>query len=733
MIQEMEQSVSKRRVEILSGLVERITYFNEENGFCVLRVKAKARASLVTVVGSTAAVNAGEWVEAEGSWVQDREHGLQFKAGNIRTSAPGSIEGITRYLGSGLIKGIGPVLADRLVAEFGERVLEIIDEAPRALERVEGIGPTRRERIKQAWDEAKHVREIMVFLHSCGVSTSKAVRIYRVYGENAVEVVRGDPYTLARDIHGIGFKSADQIGSRLGIPNDSLKRVAAGLGHVLLEATDEGHCALPLDLLKQRAVELLEVPESTVEPVIKDLAVEGSVCIQEIDSAELAFLPHLLFAEREVAKRIRRLSGAQSNYPRIDIAKAVGWCREQTGIELAASQRQALETVVQSRCAIITGGPGVGKTTLLRSVLAILTAKGIRALLCAPTGRAAKRLSEATGREAKTIHRLLEAQASGRFQRHEKNPLEGDLVVIDEMSMVDMSLMQALLRACPPKAGLLMVGDVDQLPSVGPGMVLRDLIESGVVPVVKLTEVFRQAAGSSIIRTAHLLREGVVPSSEGQDQASDFFFLERDEPERIRGTLEELVQKRIPSYLRLDPIRDIQVLCPMNRGTVGVRELNVRLQQLLNPERQAETTVERFGFRFRARDKVIQTENNYDKDVFNGDVGLVRRVDPVQHELTVDFEGRAVPYEFDELDQLSLAYAITIHKSQGSEFRAVVIPLAMEQYVLLQRNLVYTGVTRGRSMVVVVGQKKAFAMAVRNSRVAKRYSGLLARLRGSVT
>ena len=717
-------------MESISGLVERVTFHSQETGFAVLRVKVRGQRDLVTVVGATPSIHAGEWIQSEGVWAQDRDHGLQFKSDSIRVTAPSSREGIEKYLGSGLIKGIGPVYAKKLVAHFGEQVFEIIETASARLEEVPGIGKGRRRKIKSAWDEQKEIRNIMVFLHSHGVSSSRAVRIYKTYGEEALETVRENPYRLAQDIRGIGFKTADQIAEKLGIPADSPLRARAGVIHTLLEQTGNGHCGYPKDSLVQAGSELLQISTDKVATAVDELLEFKELTRLSVESRELIYVPALRAAEEEIEMRILDLAQSPCRFPKVDFTKAVSWLKQKLKIDLAPSQIRALQTALTSRILILTGGPGVGKTTLTRSILAVLEAKQVKITLCAPTGRAAKRMSEATGRPAKTIHRLLEFDPSnGGFKRHEKSPLPTDLLVVDECSMVDTPLMSKLLKALPFDGSLLLVGDVDQLPSVGPGRVLGDLIESGAAPVARLTEIFRQAASSRIITSAHRINQGEFPSLSAKGEDSDFYFIERDTPEAVASTMTQMISERIPKKFGLDPVNDIQTLCPMNTGLLGTRQMNTHLQEKLNSPRPDEPSVDRFGWIFRAGDKVIQTVNNYDKDVFNGDIGRVIKIDPVEQEAHIQFDQREVIYDFGELDEISLAYAITIHKSQGSEFPAIVLPVTTQHYLMLQRNLLYTGVTRGKRLVVLIGQKKALWMAIKNCQATQRFGALLSRLK----
>jgi exodeoxyribonuclease V alpha subunit len=726
----MKQPAENQSQEALAGLVERVTYHNAENGFCVLRANARGHRDVVTVVGHAATIAAGEWITASGEWVNDRTYGQQFKARFLRTSPPTSADGIEKYLSSGMIRGIGPAYAKKLLRAFGENVFDVIEATPHRLREVEGIGRVRAASILAAWAEQKAVPEIMVFLHSHGVGTARAVRIYKTYGPDAIQVMSENPYRLARDIRGVGFKTADAIAMKLGIEKSAMVRVRAGICYALTEAMDEGHCGLPTEELIPLAEKLLEVPQELIRTALDLELQEGTVVGDRVGETPCVFLAGLYQAERAIAERLMRLANGRLPWPWIDSDKALPWVEGRIGLSLAESQIAAIRLALMSKVLVMTGGPGVGKTTIVNAILRILAAKGTNLLLCAPTGRAGKRMTEATGFEAKTIHRLLEVDPKGGgFKRGDDNPLDCDLLVVDETSMVDVMLMQALMEAVPDKAALLIVGDIDQLPSVGPGQVLADVISSCAVPVVRLTEVFRQAAQSQIIVSAHRINQGVIPDLRKPEGESDFYFVEADNPESAVSRIIELVKTRIPRRFRLDPIRDVQVLCPMNRGGVGARSLNIELQAALNPA--GERKVERFGWTFAPGDKVMQIENDYDKEVYNGDIGFVADVEPDKGELTASFDGRLVSYGLGELDALVPAYAASIHKSQGSEYPAVVIPVMTQHYAMLQRNLLYTGVTRGKQLVVLVGQKKAVAIAVRNVSGRRRWSKLQVWLRPS--
>ncbi|MCJ2107566.1 ATP-dependent RecD-like DNA helicase [Methylobacterium sp. E-041] len=711
-------------IETLAGTIERVTFHNAETGFCVLKVQARGKRDLVPVIGHAPAIAAGEWITATGIWFTDRQHGLQFKADTLKATPPTGVEGIERYLASGYMRGIGPAMAKRIVALFGEATFEVIEADPERLKEVSGIGPMRAARIVSGWAEQKAVREIMIFLHAHGVGTARAVRIFKTYGYESIAVMTEDPYRLARDIRGIGFRTADAIAMRLGLTKEAPQRLRAGVSFALQTAMDEGHCGLPIERLIVLAQKLLEVDVALVRTAVANELARGEEVIADTVEAEpCVFLKGLHAAERAIAERLVTRARGSPPWPSIDLDKARPWVEAKTGKTLSPSQVEAIRLMLASKLCVITGGPGVGKTSTLDSLLRILTAKGVKVLLAAPTGRAAKRMTEQTRLEAKTIHRLLEIDPKrGGFSRNEENPLDCDLLVLDECSMIDVPLMNALLKAVPERSGLLLVGDVDQLPSVGPGQVLADVIASGRVPVARLTEVFRQAAESRIIVNAHRINQGQMPERPQLGEKADFYLIEIDDPDVGVAKLIEVVTKRIPRSFGLDPTRDVQVLTPMLRGSLGSRNLNHELQRVLNPNPAQQ--IERFGWRFAPGDRVMETQNDYDRDVFNGDLGMVARIDEEEGAVVVTFDGREVAYPYGELDTLVPAFATTIHKSQGSEYPAVVIPIVTQHFNMLARNLLYTGVTRGKQLVVLIGQRKAIGMAVRGGSAKRRWTKL---------
>jgi len=714
--------------EKLAGAVDRVTYHNAENGYCVLRVKVRGQRDLVTVVGHSPAIGAGEHVDVSGVWVNDRQHGLQFKADMIRATVPTTLEGLEKYLASGMIKGIGPVYAKKLVTAFGQDVFEVIEHEPTRLREVTGIGPVREAKIIRGWTDQRSIREIIVWLYGHGVSSARAVRIFKTYGETAIATIKADPYRLARDIVGIGFKTADAIAASLGYGKEDPRRVRAGVAHALTSAMDDGNCGLPRDDLIASGAELLDISAPLIAAAVETELTAGNVLAGTTDGRQVIFLAGLYYAEQGIAQRLLQLQSGRLPWSAIDSEKAIPWVEQKTGLALSASQADALRLALISKVCVITGGPGVGKTTLVNSILKVLAAKKVNIALAAPTGRAAKRLSESTGMDGMTLHRLLETDPKeGGFKRNVENPLSCQLLVVDETSMVDIPLMNAMLKALPPEAALLLVGDVDQLPSVGPGQVLKDVIASGAVPVVRLTEVFRQAALSRIILNAHRINSGLMPDLTARDQG-DFFYVGAEDPGEVADKVIDLVSRHIPRRFGFDPARDIQVLSPMQRGGAGARALNTLLQERLNPP--TDDAVERFGHRYAPGDKVMHIVNDRERDLYNGDLGIVIGVDHVDGELTALFGASEAVFDFGELDALQLAYATTIHKSQGSEYPVVVLPLTMQAYMMLGRELIYTAVTRAKQLFVLVGPKKALAVAVKR-RHQRRWSLLRDRLSGS--
>jgi exodeoxyribonuclease V alpha subunit len=751
-----DSTAVQRDGAVLDGVLERVTFANPETGYTIARI-APARGSrtdrggaggdgLVTAVGPLLGAQVGESLRMRGRWASHPKYGRQFEVHSYTTVLPATEQGIQRYLGSGLIKGIGPVMAERMVRHFGTGILRVIEDEPDRLTEVEGLGPKRTAAIAAAWAEQKAIKEVMIFLQGVGVSTSLAVRIYKKYGDAAVPVVRAEPYRLASDVWGIGFKTADTIAESVGIARDSPERIKAGLAYTLSQAADDGHCYLPEPDLIASAAKILEVPPEAIPPCLDELAQAGGVVREEVPAAAApagdgaaplvpaVYLPPFCQAERSLASALHRLLSARvdrlASFASADWDRAFGWLGARAGAPLAPEQADAVKLALTSKVTVLTGGPGCGKSFTVRSVVELARAKGARIVLAAPTGRAAKRLAELAGHEAATIHRLLQLRPGGEPSFDAATPLEADLVVVDEMSMVDVILANKLVKAVPPGAHLLLVGDTDQLPSVGAGEVLRDLIAAGSLPVVRLKRIFRQAQQSGIVVNAHRINAGQPPGLRG---FSDFFWFSCDDPEETAALVVDIVARRIPARFGLDPRRDVQVLCPMHRGPAGAGNLNLLLQETLTPFREGRPE-RRYGGRvFRPGDKVTQLRNNYAKGaagVFNGTVGVVTALSPEEHTLTVlTDEDERVDYGFDELDELAHAYAVTIHRSQGSEYPAVVIPLTTGAWTMLRRNLLYTGVTRARKLVVLAGSRRALAIAVRTPGAGRRHTALAHRLR----
>ena len=716
-------------LETVTGSVESIVFRNDETGYTVCSVKTQGDGdrqydAVVTVVGSCAAIWEGEEIHAEGEWVRHPSHGQQFQAKTITCITPTSTEGIRRYLASGMIKGIGPKFAQRIVDHFGERTLEVIDKESGRLREVEGIGERRRKLIKESWTEQRDVREIMIFLQSHGIGTAKASRIYRQYGADAIAIVKRNPYRLCEDVWGIGFKTADAIALSVGIPHDSEVRARAGLIYTLQTESDEGHCFTPEPDLLLHAQALLDITVEILGDALSKEFEKGTLVKEE----DRIYLRDLFRAETRVAASLTRLLDAPQPFAPIDATVAIPWAERKMGLNLAPLQREALRNAVTSKVSIITGGPGVGKTTIIRALTEIFGARKMDIRLAAPTGRAAKRMSEATGREAQTIHRLLKFNPSvGGFEFNIDNPLGGDCFILDETSMIDIRLMDQFLQALPDSATLILVGDTDQLPSVGPGNVLRDLIASGQVPCCRLDTIFRQYTSGLIVRNAHHVNHGEPFETHTGD--SDFYFVETGDPEKIIARTVELMTNRIPVKFKLDPLADVQVLTPMRRNLLGTENLNSVIQTALNP---SGPSLVRGCTHFRVNDRVMQLRNNYDKEVFNGDIGFIKQVDAEDRALIVLFDGRPVRYAQSELDELVLAYACSIHKSQGSEYPAVIVLLHTQHFKLLQRNLLYTAITRGKRLVMVVGSSRAVNIAIKANQVRERRTSLRERLRGAI-